>query len=117
MTGQQTGDLAEGEVSVRSAMVWIDGRQAIVAEVSATGRISTCEITRGWLSEAAYLAQVVRVIGDRKRVGIMGRGSQRRALERAYVARYPTPDRSVEAEPAGRVSREELIDRVRALAG
>jgi hypothetical protein len=97
-------------------MVWIDEGQAIVVAISAAGRVSTCEITRGWLREAAYLAQVVQVIGDRQRVRIVGPGSKRRALERSYVALYPPRDRTIQVEPAGPLSTEELIDRVRSLA-
>jgi hypothetical protein len=96
--------------------VWINGRQAVVVAISQDGRISTCEITRGWMSEQAYLAQVIRVIGDRERVVILGPGLIRLALERDYVAMYRRPDRLVDVEPAGPVSPEELLDRVRTLA-
>jgi hypothetical protein len=116
MAGRQTNDLIDRVLTAPSATVWIDEHQAIVAAISATGRVSTCEIARGWLGEGAYLDQVVRVIGDRERVAILGPGSKRNALEREYVALYPPPDRSVEMEAAGPVSPEELIDRVRALA-
>ena len=43
--------------------------------MSGDGRISTCEISRGSLSEGAYLAQIVRLIGDRQRVVILGPSS------------------------------------------
>ena len=99
-----------------SAVVWINGRQAVVAAMSLEGRISTCEVNRGWLSQAAYLAQVVRVIGDRQRVVILGPSSVRLALEREYVAIFRRPDRLVDVEPAGPVSSEHLVDRLRTLA-
>jgi hypothetical protein len=79
-------------------------------------RISTCEISRGWLPRPSYLAQVARVIGDRRRVVILGPSSERLALEREYVAMYRRPDRLVDVELAGQVSPEELIDRLRTLA-
>jgi hypothetical protein len=84
--------------------------------MSHDGRISTCEITRGWLSEPSYLAQLVHVIGDRQRVVILGPSSVRLALEREYVAMFRRPDRLVDVEPAGPVSTEDLIDRLRILA-
>ena len=84
--------------------------------MSYEGCISTCEIGRGWLSQAAYLAQVVRVIGDRQRVVILGPSSVRLALEREYVAIFRRPDRLVDVEPAGPVSSEDLVDRLRTLA-
>jgi hypothetical protein len=56
------------------------------------------------------------VIGDRRRVVILGPSSVRLALERAYVARFRRPDRLVDVEPAGPAAMEELIDRLRELA-
>ncbi|HEY3162767.1 MAG TPA: hypothetical protein VGJ71_00315 [Candidatus Limnocylindrales bacterium] len=99
-----------------SAVVWINRRQAVVAAISHDGRLRTCEITRGWLPEAGYLATVIRVIGDPQRVMILGPGSVRLALERAYVACQRHPDRLVDVEPAGATSADDLVGRVRALA-
>jgi hypothetical protein len=107
---------AAREAPAPSAVVWINGRQAIVAAVSHEGRISTCDVSRGWLSQQSYLAQVVRVIGDRERVVILGPSSVRLALEREYVAMFRRPDRLVDVEPAGPISPEELVDRLHALA-
>jgi hypothetical protein len=116
MAGTQGLSATATEAATPSAVVWINGRQAVVAGVSRDARISTCEVTRGWMRELQYLAQVVRVIGDRQRVLILGPSSVRLALEREYVAMYRRPDRLVDVEPAGPVSPEELVDRVRALA-
>jgi hypothetical protein len=96
--------------------VWINEREAFVAALSRDGRISTCEISRGSLPRPSYLAQVVRVIGDRQRVVILGPGSVRLALEREYVAIFQRPDRLVDVEPEGPVSREDLVGRLRTLA-
>ena len=104
------------EAAAPSAVVWINGRQAVVAGMSHDGRISTCEITRGSMREEPYLAQVVRAIGDRQRVLILGPSTIRLALERDYVAMYRRPDRLVDVEPAGPFTPDELVDRVRALA-
>ena len=86
MAGAQTLEPVRDAVAASSAVAWINGRQASVAAMSGDGRISTCEISRGSLSEGAYLAQVVRFIGYRQRVVILGPSSVRLALEREYVA-------------------------------
>jgi hypothetical protein len=117
MAGTQTLSPSATGTTAPSAVVWINGRQAVVASTGGDGRISTCEISRGWWSEAAYLAQVVRVIGDRQRVVILGPSTVRLALEREYVAIFRRPDRLVDVEPAGPVTREELVGRLRTLAG
>jgi hypothetical protein len=116
MVGTQTLDPTALQTAVPSAVVWINGRQAVVVLMSYDGHITTCEISRGWLSQPSYLTQVVRVIGDRPRVVIQGPGSARLALEREYVTIFRRPDRLVDVEPAGPVSRDELLARVRTLA-
>jgi hypothetical protein len=99
-----------------SAVVWISGRDATLVEMEADGHILTCEITRGGWSKPLYLAQVVRSIGDRQRLLILGPNSMRSALEREYVAMFRRRDRLVDVEPAGVVSRQELVDRLRMLS-
>ena len=116
MAMMHTYDSVLRDVAVASAVTWIDERQAIVAAMSREGGISTCEVSRGWLPEARFLAQVVRVIGDRQRVVILGSSPVRLLLEREYVAAFHRPDRLVDVEPAGPVTAEELVARVRALA-
>jgi hypothetical protein len=107
---------AVGTTVSLSAVAWIDDQRSMVAAMSADGHISRCEITRGWLSEPAYLAQVVRVIGDRERVVILGPSDLRLELEREYVAVVRRPDRLVDVEPEGPVSLDQLVDRLRTLA-
>jgi hypothetical protein len=116
MARMQVLGSAPREATAPSAVVWINGRQALVAAMSHDGRISTCEISRGWLPEPSYLAQVVREIGDRQRVVILGPSSVRLALEREYVAIFRRPDRLVDVESAGPLTREELVGRLRAVA-
>lgn len=99
-----------------SAVAWIDDRRAIVATISSAGRVSTCEFERGLLEEGAYLAQVVRLIGDRERVVILGPSFLRLTLERAYDAIHHGPERLVDVEPAPEAQIDELVERVRALA-
>ena len=99
-----------------SAVVWINGRQAIVATMGGDRQVFTCEINRGLSTEASYLALVVRAVGDRRRVVILGPSTARLALEREYVAIYQRPDRIVDVEPAGAVNTEDLVERLRALA-
>lgn len=100
-----------------SAVVWINGREAIVAMMSRDHRISTCEITRGWLSQPSYLAQLVRVIGARQRVLILGPRSMRLALEREYAATHQPADRLIVEEPARAPDLHEVVDRLRTFAG
>ena len=115
-TMTQVLDVAARETATPSAVAWINGREAFVACMGSDGRVSTCAISRGWFTESAYLAQVVRVIGDRQRVVILGPSTARLALEREYVAIFRRPDRLVDVERAGALSREEVIDRLRTLA-
>jgi hypothetical protein len=116
MAGTQAFSPAARQDAAPSAVVWINGRQAVVAAMSHEGRISTCEISRGSWPQRTYLAQVARVIGDRQRVVILGPSSLRQALERDYVAMFRRPDRLVDVEPAGPISSADLIDRLRTLA-
>jgi hypothetical protein len=99
-----------------SAVVWIGPRQAIVARMGYDGIVSTCEIEPGAEPEQAYLALVVRAIGDRERLIILGPGSVRLALEREYVAMYRRPDRIVDVEPARAMDRASVVARLSGLA-
>jgi hypothetical protein len=97
-------------------VVWINGREAVVAATGPDGMIELSAVERGIRSEPVYLSKVVRRIGDRERVMILGPGSARLALEREYVALYRRPDRLVDVEPSGTIDEEDLVERVRALA-
>ncbi|HSL76356.1 MAG TPA: hypothetical protein VK867_05385 [Candidatus Limnocylindrales bacterium] len=99
-----------------SAVVWINGREAVIAATDIDGMIMLSTVERGIRSEGEYLATVVRRIGDRERVMILGPGSTRIALERAYVAINRRPDRLIDVEPAGAIDEEDLVERVRVLA-
>ena len=66
--------------------------------------------------EFIYLNAVVRTIGDRERVMILGPGSARLALEREYVDIHRRPDHLVDVEPTGLLGEPEVIDRLRRLA-
>ncbi len=112
MAALETRDPVRSLPMTPSAVVWIDGSHALLATMSRNGTVSTGEIVRGWLAEPSYLARVVRAIGDRQRVVILGPGSARLALERAYVAIYQRPDRLVDVEPAGAVDTADLVLRL-----
>jgi hypothetical protein len=116
MAVMHTLDSVPRDVAVPSAVTWIDEQNAIVAAMSRGGGVSTCEISRGWLSEASFLAQVVRVIGDRQRVVILGPSPVRLLLEREYVAAFHRPDRLIDVELAGPAGTDELVARLRTLA-
>jgi hypothetical protein len=98
------------------AVVWINGRQAVVGGMDTAGRIHLRTVERTSENEASYLELVIRTIGDRERVIILGPGSARLALERAYVAIYHRPERLVDVEPAGPFDADELVERLRQLA-
>jgi nitrous oxide reductase len=100
-----------------SAVTWIDAGHAIVARTGKAGTVMVetieHEAPRGELD--TYLARVAHEIGDRDRVVILGPGSMRTALEREYVTIYRRPDRLLDVEPAGPVTADELVERVRDL--
>jgi hypothetical protein len=105
-----------GPTAPPSAVVWINGRHALVARLDPGGRTSTCTIERGLEPQPSYLNLVIRAIGDRERVVILGPSSVRLALEREYVAIYQRPDRLVDVEPSGPMDEAELVDRLHRLA-
>jgi hypothetical protein len=99
-----------------SAVVWINGRNAIVARVKDDGSISTHTVDRGLDAATVYIEHVIHEIGDRERVVILGPNSVRLALEREYVAIFQRPDRLVDVEPAGELDAVALVERLRQLA-
>ena len=99
-----------------SAVVWVNRREATVVRITMDDRMSTFEISRGWLREAPFLAHVVRAIGDQERVLILGPSSIRLALEREYATMFPRPERLVEVKASGPVDTGQLADRLRAFA-
>ena len=109
----------EGSLSTRispSAVVWVNGREAMVVQITSDGRMSTFEISRGWLRETPFLSHIAHAIGDQKRLLILGRGSIRLALEREYASKFPRPERLVEVKASGPVDVTQLADRIRAFA-
>ena len=109
----------EGSLSARispSALVWVNGREATVVQITSDGRTSSFEISRGCLRETALLAHIAHAIGDQKRLLILGPGSIRLALERGYASMIPRPERLVEVQASGPVDAPQLADRIRAFA-
>ena len=88
----------------------------MIAATDIDGMIMLSTVERGIRSEGEFLGTVVRRIGDRERVMILGPGSSRMALERAYVAIDRRADRLIDVEPAGAIDEEDLVERVRVLA-
>jgi hypothetical protein len=111
-----TTSIRPGRATRTCAVAWINGRGAIVVRTDLDGSVSTATIERGLEPEPVFLDLVVRAIGARERVVILGPSTVRLALEREYVGIYQRPDRLVDVEPSGPVSEDELIDRVRQLA-
>ena len=96
------------------AIAAIDACRASVAGMTGDGLTWTCEIDRGWLPEPAFLAEVARVIGERRHVVILGPDAISSELERRYAAMYPEAECLVDAEPTGAVTVAELVHRLRA---
>ena len=109
----------DGDLSTRispSAVVWVNRREATVVQITSDGRMSTFEISRGWLREKPFLAHIALAIGDQKRLLILGPGSIRLTLEREYASMFPRPERLVEVKVSGPVDAPQLTDRLRAFA-
>src|SRR5688572_5294343 len=70
-TTQARSTALEDPVAPR-AIAWIDACRASVAGMTGDGLTWTCEIDRGWLPQPAFLAEVARVIGQRRHVVILG---------------------------------------------
>ena len=97
------------------AVVWVDERHAIVARAD-SGGIATTEIRRVGQAETRYLARIVRELGDREHVMIVGAYPVKLALEREYVAISHRPDRLIAAPSAAREAGAEILERIGRLA-
>ncbi len=97
------------------AVTWINGREAMIARTTGDSRTSVVEVHRQAGPESVFLAHVVRAIGDRQRVLILGPSSTRLDLEREYVLVYRRPERLVDVEPAGPITSDDLVGRLRTL--
>jgi hypothetical protein len=98
------------------AIVWIDGRHAIVASAAADGGVATRWVDRGAESEAEFLAHVVHQIGDRPTVSIVGPSGVRLALEREFVAISHRPERLIGIPIAAHKAEAQILERMRRLA-
>ena len=98
-----------------TAVVWINGRHAVVAVADGDVGITSSTVEREIESEADFVARIVAAVGDSARVMVLGPTSLRLAVQRAYVAISHRPDRLVELERHGPVDPKELAERLRAL--
>ena len=98
-----------------TAVVWINGRHAVVAVADGEVGITSSTVERVVESEADFVARIVGAVGDSARVMVLGPTSLRLAVQRAYVAVSHRPDRLVELDRHGPVDRKELAERLRAL--
>jgi hypothetical protein len=102
---------------VPCAVAWIGDEWASVARMSRDGEVSTSAIHRGDEPESSYVELIARVLGDARRVVVLGPSSMRLALERAYVALYRWPDRLIDLEHSDAIGEAELIERLMKLSG
>ncbi len=116
MATADTSDTFHGRASVSpTAVVWINGRHAVVAVADGGAGIASSTVERMIESEADFVARIVGRVGNSERVMVLGPASLRLAVQRAYVAISHRPDRLVELERSGRIDPIELAERVRAL--
>jgi hypothetical protein len=97
------------------AITWIDRNKAIVARTTGRGMIDVQEFSLPD-DEAGHLlglAAVAHAIGDRDRILVLGPEPSRTSLERQYVSIFRRPDRLIDVEPEGPVSRADLVARLR----
>jgi hypothetical protein len=105
--------------SDRGALVWIDRCRAIVTQLTPAGDLDMQEFAIDGDDEAIQLAAlgaVVHAIRDCQRLTVLGTDGMRTLLEREYVAIVKRPDRIVDAECDGPLSRTDLAARFRGLA-
>jgi len=105
--------------SAGGALVWIDRRRAIVTQRTLAGDLDMQEFpihpdTEG--RQPASLGAVVHAVRDCTRLTVLGTDEMRTLLERQYVAMVKAPDRIVDGDDAGPLSRSDLADRFRGLA-
>lgn len=111
-----TSTFGRARPAIPCAVVWINGRGALIAVLDEDGELATSTIERRSQDEAQFLSRVVSAIGDRERVMILGPGAARLALEREYVDIHRRPDHLVDVEPAGLLEAPDVVDRLRQLA-
>jgi len=111
-----TADTLQGHAPASpTAVVWINGRHAVVAVADDDVGITSTTVERRIESEADFVARIVGAVADSERVMVLGPTSLRLAVQRAYVAISHRPDRLVELDRSGHVDPIELAERVRAL--
>ena len=99
-----------------TAVVWINGRHAVVAVADDdVSGITSTTVERMIESEADFVGRIVGAVGDSERVMVLGPASLRLAVQRAYVAISHRPDRLVEVTRTGPIDAIELAERLRAL--
>jgi hypothetical protein len=116
MARSNTADTRAGDAPASpTAVVWINGRHAVVAVAEGDAGITSSTVERVIESEADFVARIVAAVGDSARVMVLGPTSLRLAVQRAYVTISHHPDRLVELERHGPVDPKELAARLRAL--
>jgi hypothetical protein len=94
-----------------AAVVWLDGRHALVARAHEGHSVIT-EIERDADLETQYLLRVIHEAADCDRVVIMGSDEARIDFEREYVTVYHRPDRIIDVGIAPEPARFELVQQL-----
>jgi len=97
------------------AITWIDRRSAIVARRTPRGAIDIEEfaLPPDEPGQSLAVASVAHAIVESDRVVVLGPQPARTRLEREFVAISHRPDRLVDVEREGPVSRADLVDLLR----
>ena len=114
-TGQTPATMAHGRLG--GAVILLAATEAVMARTRADGRDEITRIPRrgGPAGTPSFFVRVLRELGDRAPVVIMGSTADRTAFERAFVAVSHRPDRLLEDASIHDAHPEALLERLRGL--
>jgi hypothetical protein len=87
--------VVRGRLTLRSAIVWVDRRRALVTRAAPTGALRVREFRIADATDVPTMryAEVVHAVMDADDVVVMGQPDARLELEREFVAIVKRPDR------------------------
>jgi len=114
-TGPTQATMAHGRLG--GAVVLIASTEAVVARTRPDGRDEITRVPRRGASggDAPFFVRILREVGDRAPVLIMGPASDRTAFEREFVNVSHRPDRLLEDAGVHDAHPEALLERLRGL--
>ncbi len=114
-TGPTPATMPHGHLG--GAVVLLAATEAVVARTRADGRDEITRVPRrsGRTGSPAFFLQILRELGDRAPVVIMGAGPERTAFEREFVMISHRPDRLLEDASVHDAHPAALLERLRGL--